>query len=242
MDGSPDSRLYARLMHREQCHPDKRRGDFLLVQANNAPAATLAVRNKGAASHVLRLKQGEAGEHEPIRVATPPTGKAKKHRNLYRVLCRKCGAYAGRLKDLAKMPCQLFANKGPKRKQLLQRLTAALERADLSPEVRNSTANAVEVMRQLGQQAVGEAEEHRIEAIAWPIGGFAVRFFCSKCRRVYTRVNDFRSQPCVGEAWSQVRKGQLAKLRALIVEGGPAGNTASSLLQRLQSGAGEREP
>ena len=112
-DGTCDSRLYARLLHREQCHSDKPRGDFLLVRANNSPAATLAVRNKGAASHVLQLKKGEAGDHVPIRVATPPTGKAKKHRMLYRVLCSKCGAYAQRLKDLAHRPAHGTCQQGP---------------------------------------------------------------------------------------------------------------------------------
>ena len=242
-EGSSDSRLHARLHHREQCHPDKPRAHFLLVRANNAPVATKAVRNKGAASHLMRLKKGEAGEHDPIRVATPPTGKAKKNRVLYRVLCRKCGAYAARLKDIANAPCRLFANKGPQRKKLVERLTAALERTDLSEEVRDNTMRAVEVIKQINQQAVvAEPREHRLEAIAWPIGGFSVRFLCSLCRRIHVNTGAFRNQPCVGEAWSQYSKGQLAKLRALASEGGTAGNTASALLRRLQPEAGVQEP
>ena len=242
-EGSSDSRLHARLHHREQCHPDKPRAHFLLVRANNAPVATKAVRNKGAASHLMRLKKGEAGEHDPIRVATPPTGKAKKNRVLYRVLCRKCGAYAARLKDIANAPCRLFANKGPQRKKLVERLTAALERTDLSEEVRDNTMRAVEVIKQINQQAVvAEPREHRLEAIAWPIGGFSVRFLCSLCRRIHVNTGAFRNQPCVGEAWSQYSKGQLAKLRALASEGGTAGNTASALLRHLQPEAGVQEP
>lgn len=162
---------------------------------------------------------------------------------LYRVLCRKCGAYAARLKDIANAPCRLFANKGPQRKKLVERLTAALERTDLSEEVRDNTMRAVEVIKQINQQAVvAEPREHRLEAIAWPIGGFSVRFLCSLCRRIHVNTGAFRNQPCVGEAWSQYSKGQLAKLRALASEGGTAGNTASALLRRLQPEAGVQEP
>ena len=203
----PRTAAYARLHHREQCHPDKPRAHFLLARANNAPVATKAVRNKGAASHLMRLKKGEADEHAPIRVATPPTGKAKKNRVLYRVLCRKCGAYAARLKDIANAFCRLFVNKGPNRKQLVERLTAALERTDLPLKSSNSSTSKP-------QAVVAEPREHRLEAIAWPIGGFSVRFLCTLCRRIHVNTGAFRNQPCVGEAWSQYSKGQLAKLRA----------------------------
>ena len=228
----PRTAAYARLHHREQCHPYKPRAHFLLARANNAPVATKAVRNKGAASHLMRLKKGEADEHAPIRVATPPTGKAKKNRVLYRVLCRKCGAYAARLKDIANAFCRLFVNKGPNRKQLVERLTAALERTDLPLKSSNSSTSKPSL---LSRVSIGSRPSRG------PSGGS----LCASCAPCAGASMSTLGLSVTSHVWakrghSTPRASSLSC--ALASEGGTAGNTASALLRRLQPEAGVQEP
>ena len=83
-------------------------------------------------------------------------------------------------KRLAKITCEQYASsKGPKRKQLVERLRACLDNADISDDLKKGARTVLNIIDSGAGGSTDTAADnrHKIEAIVWP-ADFSVRFVC----------------------------------------------------------------
>ena len=211
-DLSKDQVLRMKLRHREEHHPKanvqrfKSDGSY---RAANAAKATIQVRAAGMAKRLLGLKKGDAGSHEPVLVTLPMTGKAKQKRGgMAKVICRKCGKMANQAKELATLSCEKYvAGNGPKRKKMLARLRACLNKASISDALKDGARTVLNIIDSGKGSSKDTAPKHHIEALVWPVD-FTVRFACTRCKRCMKDEKHFRGMSCANSTvWNQKRKG-----------------------------------
>ena len=211
-DLSRDQVLRMKLRHREEHHPKanvqrfKSDGSY---RAANAAKATIQVRAAGMAKRLLGLKKGDAGSHEPVLVTLPMTGKAKQKRGgMAKVICRKCGKMANQAKELATLSCEKYvADNGPKRKKMLARLRACLNKASISDALKDGARTVLNIIDSGKGSSKDTAPKHHIEALVWPVD-FTVRFACTRCKRCMKDEKHFRGMSCANSTvWNQKRKG-----------------------------------
>ena len=209
---SGDQRYYMKKRHHDECHPKTDFRAFKMSRAQmaaNAAKATQKVRAAGVARRLLGIKQGEAGPHDPVIVTLPGTGKAKKQRNLTRVICKKCTSMTASAKQLAKLPCERCnQSRGPKRKKMLVRLRKALASTKIGDQLKKGCQQVLSIIEGEGASSSSpKSSGHLLEAIVWPVDG-TVQFVCTRCRRLSLREQNFRSMPCANQTvWNNKRLG-----------------------------------
>ena len=239
--------------HREDQHPQ---ADAKLFHKDNsfrrenASKATRQVRAAAVARRLLGFKRGDAGAHDPTFVSIPPTGKSKQKRGgISYVICQQCGSMAMTAKRLAKIACEQFASsKGPKRKQLVERLRACLGNADISDDLKKGARTVLNIIDSGAGISTDTASDnkHQIEAIVWP-ADFSVRFACVHCKRCVCNIRRFARHPCPRKIiWTKFRKGQRDALVPLAAQPDSARQRAAlralDILGLQQDGAVGQDP
>lgn len=201
----------------------------------NAGKATCQVRAAAVARRLLGFKRGDAGAHDPTFVSVPATGKGKQKRvGVVYVICKTCGSIAGTAKRLGKIACEkLASSKGPKRKQLVERLRACLNDADINDDLKKGARTVLSIIDTGAGSSTDIASDntHQIEAIVWP-ADFSVRFACVHCKRCVSNIKLFKGSQCPRQVvWSKFRKGHREALAPHAAE--PPGARQRAALRAL---------
>ena len=239
--------------HREDKHPQADAKLFhkdSSFRRENASKATRQVRAAAVARRLLGFKRGDAGAHDPTFVTIPATGNGKQKRvGMSYVICKTCGSMALTAKRLAKIACEQYASsKGPKRKQLVERLRACLKNADISDDLKKGARTVLEIIDSGAFRTTDTAADstHQIEAIVWP-ANFTVRFACVHCKRCVNNIRRLTGSQCPRKmVWTKFRKGQRDILVPLAAQAPSARQRAASraldILGLQQDGAVDQNP
>jgi hypothetical protein len=239
--------------HREDKHPQADAKLFhkdSSFRRENASKATRQVRAAAVARRLLGFKRGDAGAHDPTFVTIPATGNGKQKRvGMSYVICKTCGSMALTAKRLAKIACEQYASsKGPKRKQLVERLRACLKNADISDDLKKGARTVLEIIDSGAVCTTDTAADstHQIEAIVWP-ANFTVRFACVHCKRCVNNIRRLTGSQCPRKmVWTKFRKGQRDILVPLAAQAPSARQRAASraldILGLQQDGAVDQNP
>ena len=205
-----DQYLRMRRKHHDEAHPE---ADLKLFKLDdsfrkvNVAKATQQVRAASFARRLLGIKKGDAGKHDPLLVSLPACNRTKNNNrtSFSKVICRKCGTIADRAKQLAKLRCEKFGSRGPKRKALIKRLRACLDKPSVSDNLKEGARTVLDIIDP-GVPDTHSTQTHVVEALVWPTD-FSVKFACVQCKRCVTRENRLRG-PCNNQiTWNQLRKG-----------------------------------
>ena len=205
-----DQFLRIRRKHHVEAHPE---ADLNLFKSDdsfrkaNVAKATQQVRAASFARRLLGIKKGDAGQHDPLLVSLPACNKTKKNNrnSLSRVICRKCGTITAQVKQLAKLRCENCPKRGPKRKALVNRLRACLDKPSVADELKKGARTVLDIIDP-GVSNSPCAQEHVVEALVWPTD-YSVKFACVKCKRCVTREDRLRGSCSNQITWNQLRKG-----------------------------------
>ena len=205
-----DQFLRIRRKHQVEAHPE---ADLNIFKSDdsfrkaNVAKATQQVRAASFARRLLGIKKGDAGQHDPLLVSLPACNKTKKNNrnSLSRVICRKCGTITAQVKQLAKLRCENCPKRGPKRKALVNRLRACLDKPSVADELKKGARTVLDIIDP-GVSNSPCAQEHVVEALVWPTD-YSVKFACVKCKRCVTREDRLRGSCSNQITWNQLRKG-----------------------------------